>query len=326
LVKSHKIAESTVSILIGISTRTLQNWRRFGLTDKRKGSSRFVPHRLTEEEEEQLYQVATSERMMNLTPEQIVAIMAFENKYIASESTLYRVLRKRKALTHRQESKKPCERHPYTQMEVTGPNQVWAWDITWLSTDVRGQFKYAYSIIDIFDKSIVCWTIEDYESDDHAKHLFSRACRNKHVRPEIVHADNGHPMRGASLGTYLDSLKISRSHSRPRVSNDNAHIEAWHKTLKYRVGYPKVLPSLHFAREWFAKFVDWYNNEHLHSSLGYVTPHQRRSGEAEAIYQARDKGIQEAKARNPHRWRQGKIKVWASLPVHFNYRPLKKSA
>jgi len=294
--------------------------------DKRKGSVRQVEHRLSSEEETDFYQEATSARFKDLTPEQIVATLAYEDNYIASESTLYRLLRKKEALRHRQESKKPCETRLHIPLVVTGPNQVWSWDITWLLTAVKGMYKYAYSIIDLFDRSIVGWSVEDYESDAHATKLFAQVCRDQRVVPKIVHADNGNAMRGVSLAAFLDGLMVSRSYSRPRVSNDNAFIESWHKTLKYTVGYPKFFQSLEHARQWFADFVHWYNNNHLHSALGYVTPTQRRSGEAEEIYQKRDVGLQAAKARNPGRWRQGKTKVWSSDPVTFGYRPLAKSA
>ena len=115
------------------------------------------------------------------------------------------------------------------------------------------------------------------------------------VIPEFIHADNGGPMRGVSLGAFLDSLCITRSYSRPRCSDDNAFIESWHKTLKYTVGYPAFFESLGHARKWYADFVCWYNNEHQHSALGYVTPNQRRTGEATEIYAKRNQTLLDAK-------------------------------
>jgi putative transposase len=270
--------------------------------------------------------VAISQRFADATPEQIVATLCQENTYIASSSTFYRVLRKRKALEHRRESRKPREGTRPVLIPVTAPNQVWAWDITWLKTDVAGLFKYAYTIIDLYDRTLVGWTIEDNESDEHARTLFSRVVRTLGVRPEIVHADNGNPMRGASLAVFLDSQKVSRSYSRPRCSNDNAYMESWNKTLKYTVGYPRFFTSLNHARIWFADFVNWYNTEHLHSSLGYVTPMQRRTGTADPIYEMRNRTIAEAKARNPSRWRTGKTRSYKSLPVLTVYRPIQQTA
>lgn len=275
-----------------LNRKTIQNWREpSGTTDKRKGSARFVPHRLTDEEEEAFYQVANSPRFRDLTPEQIVAILAGEGIYYASSSTLYRILRKREAMQHRQETKKPIKNIKPIPTFVTGPNQVWAWDITWLKTDIAGLFKYGYNIIDLYDRSLVGWSVENTESDEHARVLFERVMRYHKAIPELIHSDNGGPMRGVSLGAFLDSLCVTRSYSRPRCSNDNAFIESWHKTLKHTVGYPAFFTYLEHARTWYASFVAWYNNEHLHSALGYVTPNQRRNGEALIIYQKRNQTL-----------------------------------
>ena len=324
--KEQKVSERTTCMYLGITPRTIQSWRKQGLVDRRKGSARHVEHRLSGKEVQYFYDIANSQRFQDKTAEQIVAILAAEGTYIASVSTLYRILRKRKALEHRQKSKKARKSQPAEIYAVTAPNQVFSWDITWLKTEVRGMFKYAYNIIDLFDRSLVGWTIEDNESDEHAARLFRRIIRDLDVVPQIVHGDNGHPMRGATLGAFLDKLLVSRSYSRPRCSNDNAFIESWHKTLKYTVGYPKTFSSLDHARGWYANFVQWYNTEHLHSGIGYVTPHQKRSGQSEAIYAKRNKCIQEARERNPLRWRQGKVRSYQSTPVTFQYRPLKKTA
>lgn len=313
-------------MFLGITHRSIQNWRKHGLCDRRKGSARHVEHRLTDEEEQEFYQMANSTRFRDMTPAQIVATLAGEGTYIASASTLYRIMRKRKALEHRQNSKKPRVARPAQTYFVTAPDQVYAWDICWLKSDVRGIFYYAYTIIDLFDRSIVGWSIEETESDEHATRLFRRLVRDRNVLPKIIHADNGHPMRGVTLAVFLDSLMISRSYSRPRCSNDNAFIESYHKTLKYTVGYPNVFTSIDHARSWYADFAHWYNTEHLHSGLGYVTPQQRRSGEAEAIYAIRNQTLAAARKRNPLRWRQNRIYSYQSNPVSFPYRPLIQAA
>lgn len=302
----------------------MQNWRRFGLRDRRKGSARHVAHRLSAAEEQAFFEVANSARFRDATPEQIIARLAEEGMYYGSTSTLYRIFRKRGALSHRRESKKPIGSTTHTKIEVTARNQVWAWDITWLRTNVHGLFYFAYTVIDLFDRSIVGWTIEETESDEHARSLFQRIIRDLGVVPEIVHADNGNPMRGMTLAAFLDMVMVSRSYSRPRCSNDNAHIESWHKTLKYTVGYPKTFPSLEYARSWYANFVHWYNTEHQHSGIGYVTPEERRSGQAEAIYARRNQTLLEAKAKNQGRWRCGKTRRYESPPVFAFYRPLQK--
>jgi len=320
--REEKVSERTTCSFLGITRRTIQNWRRQGVTDRRKGSVRHVGHQLSEEQEQEFYEQAISKRFADRTPEEIVATLAGEKIYYGSPATLYRSLRKRKALQHRQSSKKPVSAVKAVHLEVTGPNQVWSWDITWLKTDVTGIFKYAYTVMDLFDRVIVGWTIEDNESDTHAKILFERIMRDLGVVPEIVHADNGGPMRGVTLAVFLDSLGISRSYSRPRCSDDNAHIESFHKTLKYTVAYPKYFTSPVHARTWYADFIHWYNYKHLHSGLGYVTPMQRRTGEAEAIYATREATFREAREKNPLRWRQGKIRIYKSFVVRAFYRPV----
>lgn len=310
-----------------LNRKTIQNWRQHeGTTDKRKGSERLVAHKLSALEEETFYNVANGPRFRDCTPEQIVAKLAEEGIYHASASTLYRIFKKREANKHRAETKKPVANKKAVPIIVTGPNQVWAWDITWLKTDIIGFFKYGYTIIDLWDRSIIGWAIEDTESDDHARKLFERIIRDLLVVPQIIHADNGGPMRGASLGAFLDSLCVTRSHSRPRCSNDNAFIESWHKTLKHTVGYPAFFTSLEHARTWYADFVAWYNNEHLHSSLDYVTPNQRRTGEALEIYRRRNQTLLAAKEKNPLRWRTGKVRTYDALPVSMSCRPLSKAA
>lgn len=285
-----------------------------------------MAHRLSPEEETLFLEKANSAQFADKPPEQIVARLAEEGTYIGSPSTLYRILRRKEALAHRRESRKPRAGMKPNKIPVTGPNQVWSWDITWLKTEVGGIFLYAYTVIDLFDRSVVGWTIETTESEEHAKRLFQRIMRDLGVCPQIVHADNGNPMRGVTLAVFLDSLKVVRSYSRPRCSNDNAFIESWHKTLKYTVGYPSHFSSIEHARRWFADFVEWYNTKHLHSGLGYVTPKQRRSGEAMAIYAKRAKTLEGARLRNPHRWRQGKTASYEPLPVRSYYRPVKEPA
>lgn len=310
-------------MILELDRRTIQNWRRHGCRDRRKGSQRFVPHRLTEDEEQRVLTLAFSPEFAGSTPEQIVATIAARGVYIASARTFYRLLAKHKALAHRRESRKPRKPVRPVYRDVTASNQVWSWDITWLKTEVAGIFLYAYTIIDVYDRSIVGWIIETTESEEHATQLFRRTIRNTGVCPVIVHADNGNPMREMTLAVFLDALQVTRSYSRPRYSNDNAHIESWHKTLKYTVGYPSKFTSINHARVWYADFVHWYNTRHQHSGIGYVTPQKMRSGEAWQIFEARNKTLEEARKLNPTRWRQAKVRVYKPDIVKVYYRPVK---
>jgi putative transposase len=225
-----------------------------------------------------------------------------EGIYLASERTLYRLLKERAALAPRQESRAPVSHARPVELSATGPNQVWTWDITWLRTDVKGLFKFAYVIEDLYDRSIVGWAVHDREDPEYAKELFERVIRDLGVVPQFVHADNGGPMKGVALVALLYRIGVGLSYSRPRVSDDNPFIEAFFRTLKYRVGYPRWFTSLEHARAWFSDFVHWYNSEHKHSGIQYVTPIQRRRGEDIAILAKRTDVLTAAQQRNPERW------------------------
>ena len=288
--------------LLDISRRTLQRWGTEGLGDRRKGAVKRIPRQLSEEERETLYRTATEQRFQDMTPAEIVPTLLDEGIYLASERTLYRLLKARAALAPRQESRPPVSHLRPPALVATEPNQVWTWDITWLRTDVKGLFKFAYVIEDLFDRSIVGWTVHDREDPEYAKELFERVIRDLGVVPHFVHADNGGPMKGVALVALLYRLGVGLSYSRPRVSDDNPFIEAFFRTLKYRVGYPRCFTSLEHARAWFSDFVHWYNSEHKHSGIQYVTPIQRRRGLDIAILANRTAVLTAAQERNPERW------------------------
>ena len=325
-VRSEKVGLATVCRYLELLPRTIQNWRKIGLTDRRKGSQKVVAGKFNLDDELRLYQAATTARFADATPCQIIAKLLEEGSYYGSPSTLYRVLRSRNALKHRQESKKPVSSNGLNRILVTGPDQAWSWDITFLKTDVRGLFLYAYVIIDVYSRKIVGWTIEDHESDACAQVLFRRVLRDRHVLPVFIHADNGNPMRGATLGVLLDDLGVTRSYSRPRRSNDNAIIESWFKTLKYSVCYPSHFENIYQARVWFSAFADGYNNRHMHSGLDYVTPEEAHSGVALHLYDRRNKVLELARLANPGRWKQGKTMAYGHPPITSFYRPIKKAS
>lgn len=303
--------EESACDLVGISVRTLQRWRCDGLEDRRKGSEKRTPRKLPPEVVEAVYQTANLERFADQTPEQVVATLAGESTYLASTSSVYRILRTRNAVNRRQDSRTPVTAKQPEQRVATAPNQVWTWDITWLTTEVKGIWFYAYVIMDIFDRSVVGWSIHDSEDGEHARELFERTCRDQAARPTFVHSDNGAPMKASTLVNFLYANRILATTNRPRVSNDNPFSESLFKTVKYRAGYPRSFKTLMAAMTWFAGFVDWYNTQHLHSALAYLTPQQCRTGQASAILQRRNLTLAEARAQHPLRWGSRKAKVYA---------------
>jgi len=287
---------------IGVSQRTIQRWNLYGVNDKRKGAEKQVVRKLTEQEREKIYGVACSEEYKDMNPHEVYNSLLDKGIYLASESSFYRILRERGAVTHRRETKEGTSRKKPDELKATAKNQVWMWDITWIKTGVQGLYYYAYVIEDLFDRSIVGWAIYENESDEHAKELFAQVTRKENSYPQFVHSDNGNAMKGITLVAFYYRLGIVPSFSRPRVSDDNPYIESFFKTLKYTCGYPKFFSSIDHARKWFADFIDWYNKNHMHSGLQYVTPFQKRNGEHHVIFASRNGVIAEAKQKYPARW------------------------
>ena len=298
--------------LVGITPRTFQNWQKGGFSDKRKGAKKQVYRKLTAVQEKRIIDLCNSKRFRDMNPHQIVPILAQEEKYLASESTIYRILRSQDMIHHRENTKVSRNIRKPPQVVATGPDQVFSWDITWLHTTVRGLFFYAYVIQDLYDRSIVSWEIHERESDEISQEMFSRLSQKRNLNGTHLHSDNGHPMKGQTLLGFLKELKVSTSFSRPRVSDDNPFIESFFKTLKYSTKYPGRFEDITAAREWFASFVHWYNHFHLHSSLGYVTPIQRRKGDDTHLFDLRNKTMKKARKRYPERWGSRSARKWLS--------------
>jgi transposase InsO family protein len=312
--------------VLGISTRTFARWKHGALVDARKGAPKAVPRKLTEAEKDELVQVACSNDYRDQTPYEIVVDLLEQHRYIASVSSFYRVLRERGLLHHRSESKAPRTSSRPPELVATGPNQVWSWDITYLKTDVSGIFLYAYVIIDVWSRAIVGWEIHERESAELAQAFFQRLARARSLTGVRLHADNGTPMKASTVLMMFYHLGIIPSFSRPRVSDDNPYSESLFKTVKYHVRYPKVFLDLTHARTWFAGFVAWYNTEHRHSGIGYVTPQSRHEGWDLDLFATRNMTLAAARAKHPERWGM-KIYIHESARVvYLNPIPERKTA
>lgn len=299
--------------ILGFTVRTLERWEKEdGQSDKRATALRFVANKLTEEQRDRVLRTANSQPYQHLPPSKIVPSLADNGCYIASESTFYRVLRDAKQLTHRLASK-PAKHQRPEAYEAHGPNQVWSWDISYLPTQVRGIYFYLYFIMDIFSRKIVGWSIHEREDSECASLLIKQACIDEHVQPNqlVLHSDNGAPMKGLTMLTMLQDLGVIPSFSRPSVSDDNPYSESLFKTAKYHHSFPWLdkFATIDDARAWAERLVSWYNNEHLHSALKFVTPHQRHAGEDAAIRLKRNAVYQIAKQKHPERW-SGKTRNW----------------
>lgn len=275
---------------IGLSARAVQRWRAGAEDDLRCGPRSAPRNKLSDGEQQRIIALMISPEFRELPPAQIVPLLADRGIYVASEATLYRLLRKEKLLKHRQSSRPP-KRRERPEHVATGPNQVWVWDITYLRGPVRGTFYRLYTILDLWSRKVVSWAVHEVESEALARELFLESCRRLNVDPHglVFHADNGAAMKGATLLATLQFLGVIASFSRPRVSNDNAFAEAHFRTMKYRPDFPsRPFTSLAAARAWVERFVAWYNASHLHSGIRFVTPEQRHAGADVAILAQRN--------------------------------------
>ena len=305
----------------GIDERTLQRWKaRQGLMagDGRPQAVRPTPsHALSEADRAQLLQVANEPRFAAVPPARIVPMLADEGCYLASESSFARVLREHGQNAHRGRAKAPKAVRPPTTHIATAPRAVWCWDMTYLPAIVLGRWFHLYLILDLYSRKIVGWEVHDSDDSDHAVHLVRRTALAEGIAmmatKPVLHGDNGSTLKATTVLAMLNWLGVKPSYSRPRVSDDNAYAESLFRTAKYRPEFPiKGFATLDEARAWAAGFVRWYNFEHRHSGIRYVSPAQRHAGEDHAILAARHKLYIRARERNPARW-SGKTRNWTPI-------------
>lgn len=302
---------------LGIDARTIQRWEAAPNDDDERRGPRAKPaNALTPAEEEDILALLNSAEFVDLTPHQVVAKLADMKIYKASERTMYRLLKRRKMLAHRGKSRPRTVRRP-TEHRATGPREVWSWDITYLRSPIQGVFWLLYMVVDVWSRKVVAAKVHERESDELAAALIDEACRREGVERAglVVHADNGNAMKGKTLLATMQVLGIVPSFSRPHVSDDNPFSEALFRTLKYRPDYPDgPFASLEAAQVWVNRFVRWYNEDHQHSGIRFVTPAQRHDGHDIAILENRKQVYGAARERNPARW-TGDIRNWGRIEV-----------
>ena len=304
---------------MGISVRTYERWKtdETSLIDKRKGSHQIKPsHVLSEDEKQQIIEICCKDEYSSLPPAQIVPLLADKGTYLASESSFYRVLRENNMTTKRGRVKRRTNQSA-PELVAEAANDIWSTDITYLPGPVLGLFFYLYVVIDVFSRKIVGLEVYENESEMHMTHLLKRTITSlKGIMPKVFHSDNGTPMKGRTLLDFIYSLKIIKSYSRPRVKNDNAHIESLFRNLKYFPSYPyQGFSSIDEARKWVSDFVNHYNNHHLHSGISYVTPEQKYTGLDVEILAKRKQVYEQAREKNPRRWSRNRTKSFTPTQV-----------
>jgi putative transposase len=296
---------------LGFSSRTFHRWVKNPDGDRRRGPISAPANKLTTKEHRSILDICNSSQYRDLPPSQIVPKLADLGLYLGSESSFYRVLKSQGMAQHRLRSK-PRQIIRPSSLIATAPGQVWTWDITYLKSDVAGKFFYLYMVLDIYSRKIVGFEVKSEQSGEYASALISRLCQQEHIAPNQLrlHSDNGTPMKSANMLATLQRLGVVPSFSRPAVSDDNPFSEATFRTLKYHRKFPgKPFTSPEDAQQWVADFCSWYNNEHMHSGIKFVTPSSRHNGDDGAILQNRKKVYELARKNQPNRWR-AKVRNW----------------
>ena len=299
-----------------ISLRTYRRWAKGGAVtaDKRPDAIRPEPrNKLSEVEKDAIVAVSNQPEYASLPPSQIVPKLADKGVFLASESSFYRVLHERAQIQHRGKTQQRKKHPAPSSFTATGPNQVWSWDITYCGSTVRGLYYYLYLIEDVFSRKIVGWEVHEEESGQLASELLQRTVLREQCfnQPLVLHSDNGAPMKSVTFKAKMEDLGITGSHSRPRVSNDNPYSESLFKTMKYCPQWPsKGFEDLVCSRTWVNAFVGWYNEEHCHSGISFVTPSERHKGEDKTVLEHRQEVYMAAKEKHPNRW-SGDIRDWS---------------
>jgi len=263
-----------------------------------------------------------SERFVDLAPREVYARLLDEKRYLCSISTMYRVL----AAAGEVRERRDVLRHPsYAKPELvaTAPNQVWSWDITKLRGPQKGVYFCLYVVLDLYSRYVVAWMLAPTENGVLAGELIDEACAKQGIASGALtlHNDRGSPMKARSLAVTLAELGVLHSFSRPQVSDDNPFSEAQFKTLKYMPGFPARFASLEHARAYLRRFFAWYNDEHRHSGIGYMTPAAMHYGAAARLFVERQHVLRLAYAAHPERFVKGQptppalpTAVWINPP------------
>jgi putative transposase len=258
---------------------------------------------LSDAEQAAVLDVLHSQRFVDAAPESIYATLLDEGVYLCSVATMYRLLRSRgETGDRRRHATHPARVKP--ELVATQPNQVWSWDITKLRGPAKWTYYYLYVIIDIFSRYVPGWMVASRESSILAERMFAETTRKQGVAREqlTIHADNGSSMTSKPVAFLLADLGITKTHSRPHVSNDNPYSESQFRTLKYRPDFPDRFTCIEDSRVFCGRFFPWYNHEHRHSGIGLHTPADVHYGRAEAVRAARADVLDLAYAANPERF------------------------
>jgi putative transposase len=264
------------------------------------------PRRLPDTARQQLLEVLHEERFVDLAPTEVFATLLDEDRYLCSVRTMYRILDENKEVRERRDIARHPN-HPVPELLATKPNQLWSWDITKLLGPAKWTYFYLYVILDVYSRYVVGWMVAHQESAVLAKKLFEETCARQKIEPGqlTIHADRGSSMTSKPVAFLFADLGVTKTHSRPHVSNDNPYSESQFKTLKYRPGFPERFGAIEHARACSTDLIDWYNNDHHHSGIALLTPHDLHHGLAALRTVQRVAVLAAAHAAHPERFVRG---------------------
>jgi putative transposase len=292
------------------------------ITPRSPVSRRTPPRALSAQEREAVLEVLHEPRFADLAPDQVYASLLDDSRYLCSVRTMYRVLAANQEVRERR-NQLQHPRYPVPELLATRPNELWSWDITKLLGPAKWTYFYLYVILDVFSRYVVGWMVAHRETATLAQKLIGETCSRQGIAPDqlTLHADRGSSMTSKQVAFLLADLGVTKTHSRPHVSNDNPFSEAHFKTLKYRPEFPRRFGSIEDARTFCQRFFDWYNNRHYHSGVGLLTPHDVHSGRAPERIAHRSAILAAAHAAHPERFVHGKPtppvlpkEVWINKP------------
>ncbi|MBT8490014.1 MAG: IS3 family transposase [Deltaproteobacteria bacterium] len=297
-----------------IPRASFYRWRERDRYSIRDHCHRVSPLALTDDERKAVLDILHDERFVDQAPQEVYAALLDEGVYMCSVRTMYRILEENQEVRERRNQL----RHPhYKKPEIlaTAPNQVWSWDITKLRGPVKWTYYYLYVILDIFSRYVVGWMVARREKAALARKLIEQSCEKQGIQQDqlIIHSDRGPSMTSKPVALLLADLGVTKSHSRPYVSNDNPYSESQFKTMKYRPDFPGRFGCIEDSRSFCQDFFGWYNTEHYHSGIGFLTPEDVHYGRAEQIIKEREKVLKTAFERHPNRFK-GKVPKPMVLP------------
>jgi putative transposase len=306
---SEKIGMKDACAALGVPRSSLYRAEK-----PRPTALRTSPRALSAVERDSVRDTLNSPRFQDLSPREVYATLLDEDKYLCSWRSMYRILNENDEVRERRDQL----RHPnYAKPELlaTAPNQLWSWDITKLLGSTKWTYFYLYVIMDVFSRYVVGWMVAERESATLAEELIAQTCARQDIKRGqlTIHADRGSAMTSKTVAMLLADLGVTKTHSRPHVSNDNPYSEAQFKTLKYRHDYPSRFGCKQDARAWATTFFDWYNNEHHHTGLALLTPANVHFNRAQVVLQKRQAVLQAAYEKTPERFVKG-VSYPAQLP------------